>query len=180
MKTFDEVEKYLQENSVKNPMNLLEIEKILRLDGFSLPDNITIHSGGISSIDFKRWFESGLQYPQTYEECKDIVVKYEGCDCNPAPELMLSDIPVHEFCKLLVARNAYWIFAGKKLSLGKPWRPDWENTDRKWSIYNYRGSIKWDYFTIIDRQILVFPTDEMRNAFYENFKDLIEVCKDLL
>ena len=28
--------------------------------------------------------------------------------------------------------------------------------------------------------ILVFPTKEMRDAFYENFKDLIEECKELL
>ena len=25
-----------------------------------------------------------------------------------------------------------------------------------------------------------FPTEEMRDAFYENFKDLIEQCKELL
>ena len=29
-------------------------------------------------------------------------------------------------------------------------------------------------------RILVFPTEEMRDAFYENFKDLIEQCKELL
>lgn len=28
--------------------------------------------------------------------------------------------------------------------------------------------------------ILAFPTEEMRDAFYENFKDLIENCKELL
>ena len=28
--------------------------------------------------------------------------------------------------------------------------------------------------------ILTFPTEEMRNAFYENFKELIEICKELL
>ena len=27
---------------------------------------------------------------------------------------------------------------------------------------------------------LSFPTEEMRDAFYENFKDLIEQCKELL
>ena len=29
-------------------------------------------------------------------------------------------------------------------------------------------------------RILSFPTKEMRNVFYENFKDLIEQCKELL
>lgn len=34
--------------------------------------------------------------------------------------------------------------------------------------------------TSIDRCILSFPTEEMRNIFYENFKDLIEECKEFL
>jgi hypothetical protein len=29
-------------------------------------------------------------------------------------------------------------------------------------------------------KILAFPTEEMRDTFYENFKDLIEQCKELL
>ena len=28
--------------------------------------------------------------------------------------------------------------------------------------------------------ILEFPTEEMRDAFYENFKELINECKELL
>ena len=28
--------------------------------------------------------------------------------------------------------------------------------------------------------LLVFPTKEMRDTFYKNFKDLIEQCKELL
>ena len=27
---------------------------------------------------------------------------------------------------------------------------------------------------------ITFPTEEMRDAFHENFKDLIESCKELL
>ena len=29
-------------------------------------------------------------------------------------------------------------------------------------------------------EVLSFPTAEMRDVFYENFKDLIEQCKELL
>ena len=32
----------------------------------------------------------------------------------------------------------------------------------------------------IANYLLDFSTEEMRDAFYENFKDLIEVCKELL
>ena len=34
--------------------------------------------------------------------------------------------------------------------------------------------------TIINSALFVFPTAEMRDAFYENFKELIEQCKELL
>ncbi len=180
MKTFDEVEKYLHGHAIKGPIDLFDIEDILEKDGLELPENLTIHSCGITKRDFISWYKDELPCPKTYEECKDIIVKSVGCDCNPSPELMLSGIPVHEFCMLLVARNAYWVIAGEQLNLGKSWEPEWETTDRKYSIYNYRGTIKHDYFTVVDRQILVFPTEEMRNIFYRNFKDLIEVCKDLL
>ena len=32
----------------------------------------------------------------------------------------------------------------------------------------------------VTNKILVFPTIEMRDAFYDNFKELIENCKELL
>jgi len=32
----------------------------------------------------------------------------------------------------------------------------------------------------VTNKILVFPTVEMRDAFYENFNELIEKCKKLL
>ena len=34
--------------------------------------------------------------------------------------------------------------------------------------------------TLESNTILAFPTKEMRDAFYENFEDLIENCKELL
>ena len=43
-------------------------------------------------------------------------------------------------------------------------------------IGNTIGKGKW----YTDNKILAFPTEEMRDAFYENFKDLIEQCKELL
>jgi hypothetical protein len=32
----------------------------------------------------------------------------------------------------------------------------------------------------IANYLLDFPTEEIRDTFYENFKDLIEACKELL
>ena len=120
------------------------------------------------------------KYPKTYIECTKIIVEYRGYDCNPNSELILSEIPLHSFCKLIVARNAYWQIAGEEMGLGKPWEPDWINPEQvKYTIYYYKGGIKKDYWHC-HGHILAFPTEEMRDAFYEAFKELIEECKELL
>ena len=66
------------------------------------------------------------------------------------------------------------------MGLGKPWKPDWTKADeRKYCIVNTEGNItKWVQKTT--NKILAFPTEEMRDTFYENFKKDIEKCKDLL
>lgn len=67
------------------------------------------------------------------------------------------------------------------MGLGKPWAPDWntKNQERYVIVTNFDkfflGSSTWG-----EKSILAFPTVEMRDAFYENFKDLIETCKELL
>ena len=80
---------------------------------------------------------------------------------------------------LLICRDAYWKIAGEEMGLGESWEPDWDNETRKEIISNIEGKIKksWDYYHNV---ILAFPTSEMRDAFYKNFKDLIEECKELL
>ena len=88
-------------------------------------------------------------------------------DCN------LKSLDLSAFRVLIQCRNAYW-------ELANNWKPNWESTEKKYSIYNYRGQIRADYFTVVDRCILVFPEEQMRNEFYENFKDLIEECKEWL
>lgn len=72
-------------------------------------------------------------------------------------------------CQLLVCRNAYW----------GDWRPNWEDACLKYTIRIYKGTANPDDGRFYQR-ILVFPTREMRDAFYKNFKDLIEEAKDLL
>ena len=125
------------------------------------------------------------EYPKTYEECCEML----GSD--PSRIIVLSnrkDI-IHEKNKhcyemynlyqLLICRDAYWKIAGEQKGLGKPWEPDFSDDSPKYNIFNYENEItlsdnKWS------SRILAFPTIEMRNAFYENFKYLIELCKELL
>lgn len=106
------------------------------------------------------------KYPNTYEECCKILqvthTEWHG---------YLGEVLV-PFQKLLICRNAYWKIAGG-------WKPDWNHYTEKYVIYpfQYLYSIDEEHYR---NTILAFPTEEMRDAFYENFKELIEECKEFL
>lgn len=110
------------------------------------------------------------KYPTTYAECKEMLGEnvYYGFSAFMTLQ------------KLIICRDVYWKIAGEQMGLGKPWEPDWTNEEQyKYCIYYADGNIqKGTWF--IDSSILAFPTVEMRDIFYENFKDLIEQCKELL
>ena len=117
------------------------------------------------------------EYPKTYEECCKIM---NYCYNTVATKTTHKEELIRKFQFLLLYRDAYWKIAGDEMGLGKPWEANWETLDKKYNIYNYRGTISYDDFTVVDRCVLVFPTAEMRDAFYENFKSEIEMCKELL
>ena len=117
------------------------------------------------------------KYPDNYEECVRIAKNIHGYDIHidtPAyRELMES------FVKLLICRDAYWKIAGEEMGLGKPWEPDWNDEIQKYCIRTDRNKIV-NCSSSFNNRILAFPSEEMRDAFYVNFKDLIENCKELL
>ena len=176
-KTQVEVDKYLQEHSVKNAMNVVDIETCLETDGLKLPENVVINSKGIGSIQFIQWYEKP-KYPKTYEECCKIL------DLNQRDYDRVgykSDL----LCKLqllLLCRDAYWEIAGEEIGLDKPWEPDFTNNDEeRYGIYTLANKVERDFCGVGDvNMILSFPTEEMRDEFYNNFKELIESCKELL
>jgi hypothetical protein len=84
------------------------------------------------------------------------------------------------FRKLLVCRDAYWKIAGKQMGLGKPWEPDWNKSGQFKDVIICRRNNIINYAYAAINAILAFPTAEMRDAFLENFKELIELCKELL
>lgn len=115
------------------------------------------------------------QYPKTYEECAKVLLERASIrnDIGYKGDLIIT------LQKLLVCRDAYWKIAGEQMGLGKPWEPDWNHNSEKYVIYPYQ------YLYSMDKEryrntILAFPTREMQEAFLENFKDLIEACKELL
>ena len=85
------------------------------------------------------------------------------------------------FQNLIICRDAYWKIAGEQMGLGKPWEPKYEAfTDNTFfTIQTFNGEVDKSA-TSHRNSILAFPTIEMRDAFFDNFKDLIEQCKELL
>ena len=115
-------------------------------------------------------------YPKTYEECcKALDWNHRNYDRVGYESELLCKFQV-----LLLCRDAYWKIAGEEMELGIPWKPDLGDEDKtKWVIFNLQNKIKLATRDVVNA-ILAFPTEEMRDAFYENFKELIENCKELL
>ena len=125
------------------------------------------------------------QYPKTYKECCEKINACPTVDIsyNSNEDMLYNDevdLTLLALRKLLICRNVYWKIAGEEMGLDKPWEPDWmDTTNIKYAIIYYHNNVKKVYYHI-ENCILAFPTVEMRDAFYENFKDLIEQCKELL
>lgn len=118
------------------------------------------------------------EYPKTYEECYKIMgVKLSDCYIQGYKSPLLEDLQ-----ELFICRDAYWKLYGEEMGLGKPWKPDWAMySGLKHCIIYSNNEIKWQCKSFVtEAKILAFPTAEMRDAFYENFKELIEICKELL
>ena len=119
------------------------------------------------------------KYPKTYCECCDVLqvgfiyeLKYLTKD-----EAQITD----NFISLKRCRDAYWKVYGTEMGLGKPWEPETPTKHYIFTIENNGSDIIKN--TITDKwrnRFLVFPTEEMRDAFYENFRYLIDGCKELL
>ena len=131
------------------------------------------------------------KYPTTYKECCDVLLippyynlryhTYErGCnELATSNELLSLQDKLNTLGKLIICRNAYWKIAGKEMSLDGPWKADWNDQRPKYTI-TVIGNQLIKHHSLSQNYILTFPTEEIRDAFYENFKDLIEQCKELL
>lgn len=119
------------------------------------------------------------QYPKTYEECCKIL----HSDPRFYIDIYLYSDALEALYKLLICRDAYWKIAGEQMGLGKPWEPDYNKNpdiDLYVIINIYNRVEKATYGYGFQQCILTFPTEEMRDAFFENFKELIKECISLL
>lgn len=121
------------------------------------------------------------QFPTTYVDCckvLNIIPTNNLVFSNPneESEYAYRNLALYnDFNILKVCRDAYWMMAGN-------WKPDWtdEELNDMYYIYFNGNTISKENGFPCCNMILIFPTEEMRDAFYENFKDLIEECKELL
>ena len=136
------------------------------------------------------------KYPTTYAECCEVLmgktnfsefslvpIKYSNTtkfdnDVSPdAPHIEL----FNNLYKIFICRNAYWKIAGEQMGLDKPWESPLPSLfETIHCIRRKNNEIIKGSYRGGKSEILEFPTEEMRDAFYENFKDLIEKCKELL
>lgn len=162
-----------------------ENEVELQLDDYE----IEIRNGKTYAICKKPKYK----YPTTYKECCDVlsIAPYYNLRYHTYEHGYSKYAATYELCslqdklntlgKLLICQNAYWKIAGEELGLGKPWEPDWSGfSDGSYPTITKCNDriVKTSIYT--HDCILAFPTEEMRDAFYENFKDLIEQTKELL
>lgn len=176
-KTQEEINYWFQDNTIKSALDLSLIEKVLHNNNLDIPNNVIIHKNGNTYDDFAYWYcdETKIsKYPTTYKECCKITADVADASLTCFACKLLND-----FQKLLLCRNAYWEIAGRELGLDNPWEPDWTDGKIKYGITYYRDFLIHTNCTYSNK-IFVFPSEEMRDAFYENFKYLIGACKTLL
>lgn len=111
------------------------------------------------------------KYPRTYEECAKVLLDRASVrnDFSYKVNLLIS------LQELLVCRDAYW-------KIADDWKEKREEKLTRHVIYSTSSGeiVKRTTINSTANYLLDFPTAEMRDAFYENFKVLIEQCKELL
>ena len=194
-KTQEEINYWFQDITIKSALDLNLIEKKLHNNGLDIPNNVIINKNGSTYEDFAHWYYDETKiskYPTTYKECCKILKINNETEMqfrNPDVErgnvyLTSTKYLINTFIRLKICRDAYWKIAGEQMGLNHHWGPDWEasiwnDNTQKYCILVSKNKIELgEVFN--KNTILVFPTEEMRDAFLNNFKDLIESCKTLL
>ena len=174
-----------KEDKAKAP-NLIGEDYSEKRYGYKIPDGYEFDCIKNDEIILK---PKQPQYPKTCEECCKILkiptngdIIYAGNWTWGGEYLDEHLDKIRNFQKLVICRDAYWKLVGEQMGLGKSWEPDYKNPDIDLyviiNIYNQVEKAKYGYS--FQHCILSFPTEEMRDTFYENFKDLIEQCKEFL
>ncbi len=157
-------------------------------------DDKQIYGGGIEFLRKNGYKIHTLEelkkkeYPKTYEECCKVMgINHTNdldiCEhCDYKTEITYYEDSLLEkieaLYRLRICRDAYWKMYGEEMGLGKPWEP--EDLRYVYSFFRWDGDINMSNIHYGNNNIFEFPTEEMRDAFYDNFKEEIEICKELL
>lgn len=110
------------------------------------------------------------QYPKTYEECAEILLERASVrnDIRYKGDLLVN------LQRLLICRDAYWFIYNN-------WKPTHKSgcDNTIYTIHRFNEEVIKGA-TSHRHSLLEFPTEEMRDEFYENFKTLIFACKELI
>ena len=110
------------------------------------------------------------QYPKTYEECAEILLERASVrnDIGYKGDLLVN------LQRLLICRDAYWFIYNN-------WKPTHKSgcDNTIYTIHRFNEEVIKSA-TSHSHSLLEFPTEEMRDEFYENFKTLIFFCKELI
>ena len=119
------------------------------------------------------------KYPKTYDECCEVIsINRHDVEIDiPQPYQQ----NISHFFSLLICRDAYWKIIGEEMGLSEPWKPKYISlvNNEYFTIHTFNNEIIKSG-TSHRNAILAFPTEEMRDVFFENFEDLIEKCKEFL
>lgn len=112
-------------------------------------------------------------YPATFESCLAVLGIKEY-------EFRMSGLPfayrnIERLARIIACRDAYW-------KLADNWKPNWDDQDWNDMYYiSFDGkNLSLENGYPCCNMVLIFPTKEMRDTFFENFKEMIEECKELL
>lgn len=149
----------------------------IQSNGYELPEGYHFTDENGNVIDAKKILlvKNTPSYPKNYKECCDVL----GIDTMDNDAEGYKYLLLIQFQELIIARDAYWKIAGDYLELDKPWEPDWNWCEYKFCIGTIHDEIE-KFHAGNQNCILAFPTEEMRDEFHNNFKNLIEQCKELL
>ena len=149
--------------SLKENINDMETKEMI------IPQGWEIDKVDDNKILLKK---SKKELPKTWKECCELLGRGEfiGVDSDIINIDNTIGKPMLALCKLLVCREVY----------RQGWKPNWKDgKEIKWTIECIEYRISSMICTYCSK-VLSFQSEEIRDKFLENFKDLIEEAKELI
>ena len=122
---------------------------------------------------FKQRIHDELVFERMNDQPTDIKEAVEILDISMFMSENYCKEQLETLQRLLIFRDAWW-------KMADDWKPDWTNFKVNKFCIGVDRNITSNCNKVTGNKILAFPTAEMRDAFYDNFKELIDKCKELL